>query len=176
MYRHLRHALGGTCAHEGSGRASGPVASGGSVASRASSGLHAMRGITLIELLTVIVVVAILGTIAVSSYRNYLLRTNRTEARMALLRVQAAQEKFFLQNNRYATNAELDDAPPAGLGIATTTPGGFYAIDLINVTATRYTARARARNGQLDDIAACQTLTIDETGNRQPSASPECWR
>src|SRR5690606_27341297 len=61
-----------------------------------------LRGVTLIELRPVIVVVAILRTIAVSSYRSYLLRTNRTEARMALLRVQAAQEKFFLQNNRYA--------------------------------------------------------------------------
>jgi len=135
-----------------------------------------MRGVTLIELMTVIVVVAILGTIAVSSYRSYLLRTNRTEARMALLRVQAAQEKFFLQNNRYAGDAELALAPPAGLGVEATTPSGYYTIGLIDVTATTYTARAQAAAGQLDDTDACQTLTIDESGVREPDDHPECWR
>jgi type IV pilus assembly protein PilE len=74
------------------------------------------QGMTLIELMIVVIVVAILGTVAVSSYRSYLIRANRTEARMALLRVQAAQEKFFLQNNRYASNSELATAPPSGLG------------------------------------------------------------
>ncbi|HLS81148.1 MAG TPA: type IV pilin protein [Steroidobacter sp.] len=148
-----------------------------STAVRAAGGAwRKMRGITLIELMTVVAVVAILGTIAVSSYRSYLLRTNRTEARMALLRVQAAQEKFFLQNNRYATAAELDDAPPNGLGIPAITPGGYYAIDLQNVTGTTYTARARAAAGQLADAAACQTLTIDHTGARTPNDASGCWR
>ena len=39
------------------------------------------RGFSLIELMTVVLVVGILGTIAMSSYSNYILRTNRTEAR-----------------------------------------------------------------------------------------------
>ena len=71
------------------------------------------RGVTLLELMIVVVILGILGTIAVSTYRGYLLRTNRTEARMALLRVQAAQEKFFLQWNRYADTAELTPGPGA---------------------------------------------------------------
>jgi type IV pilus assembly protein PilE len=131
---------------------------------------------TLIELMTVVVVIAVLGSIAVSSYRSYLLRTNRTEARMALLRVQAAQEKFFLQNSRYATNAELDDAPPAGLGIPTTTPSNYYAISLIDVTDTAYTAQAVATNGQTQDTAACRTLTINQNGTRTPAQNTGCWR
>ncbi len=135
-----------------------------------------MHGVTLIELMTVIVVVALLGTIAVSSYRSYLLRTNRTEAKTQLLRVQAAQEKFFLQNNRYATADELDDAPPAGLGVGTTTPNGMYNIALINVTQTTYTAQATATSGQLQDTAACHTLTINEAGTRTPAAGSGCWR
>ena len=65
------------------------------------------RGVTLLELMAVVVIIGVLGTLAVNSYRGYLLRANRTEARVALLRVQAAQEKFFLQNNRYADTAEL---------------------------------------------------------------------
>src|SRR5690606_34262393 len=148
-----------------------------STAVRAAGGAwRKMRGITLIELMTVVAVVAILGTIAVSSYRSYLLRTNRTEAKTALLRVQAAQEKFFLQNNRYATNDELDDAPPAGLGIPTSTPSNYYTISLVNVTGTTYTAQAVAINGQTQDVAACQTLTINQNGTRTPAQNTGCWR
>lgn len=135
-----------------------------------------MRGITLIELMVVIILVAILGSISVSSYRSYLLRTHRTEAKTQLLRIQAAQEKFFLQNNRYALATELDDAPPAGLGIPAATPNGMYTVDLIDVTGTTYTARARATAGQLKDAAACQTLTIDESGTRTPADNSGCWR
>ena len=135
-----------------------------------------MRGMTLIELMTVIVVVAVLGSIAVSSYRNYLIRTNRTEARMALLRVQTAQEKFFLQNNRYADDDELAAAPPAGLGVLTPTERGFYAITIEDYTATAYTAVATAAGGQLQDVAACRRFTIDETGARTPDDDSGCWR
>jgi type IV pilus assembly protein PilE len=135
-----------------------------------------MHGITLIELMTVVVIVAILGSISVSSYRSYLIRTNRTEAKMALLRVQAAQEKFFLQKNRYATNDELDDSPPAGLGVPASTPSGFYSVTLENVTATTYSAKATATGGQLKDKADCRTLTINQNGAREPATSTGCWK
>src|SRR4029450_13032529 len=75
------------------------------------------RGFTLIELLVVVVIVTILATIAAPGYRQYLFRTNRTEAKRTLLNVAAAQERFYLQNNTYAGPSALETAPPAGLGI-----------------------------------------------------------
>lgn len=147
-----------------------------SVLSLDQASMRHMRGITLIELLTVIIVVAVLASIAVASYRSYLLRANRTEARLSLLRIQAAQEKYFLQNNRYATNDELDDDPPDGLGIPTTSPGQFYTFTIDGYTSNSYRAVATAINGQTKDAAACRTLSIDQNGNRQPAANPECWR
>ena len=136
------------------------------------------RGVTLIELMIVIVVVAILGAIAVPTYRNYLIRTNRTEARMALLRIQTAQEKFYLQNNRYADDEELDDAPPNGLGVPATTPSGFYTIAIDNYAedGTTYRAVATAAGGQRDDIEACRTITINQDGSRTPAQGSGCWR
>ena len=133
-------------------------------------------GITLIELMIVIVVVAILGAIGTSSYRSYLIRANRTEAKEALLRVQVAQEKFYLQNNRYANGvAELAAAPPQGLGIPANTPRGYYTIGLVG-TATTYTATATAAGGQAQD-AKCNALGINETGQRSPSPDTAgCWR
>jgi type IV pilus assembly protein PilE len=136
------------------------------------------RGVTLLELMAVVVIVGVLGTIAVNSYRGYLLRTNRTEARMALLQLQANQEKFFLQNNRYAAPAELSlatTAVPPGLGIPATTPSGHYTITLARPTTTTYTATATATGGQTKDAAACLTLRINQNGDRDPTGN-ECWR
>ena len=94
-----------------------------------------MHGVTLIELLIVIVVIGILAAIAVPSYRNYVLRAQRTDAMSALLRVAAAQEKFYLQNNTYADDDALADDPPAGLGISSTENGWYDLYHLNRVGA-----------------------------------------
>lgn len=145
-------------------------------------GRRRQRGMTLIELLTVIVVLALLSTLAVSSYRRYTLRANRTDATTMLLRIQVAQEKFFLQNNAYADGlAGLTGTPPAGLGIGVngsdgTTQNGFYVIELTSGDATHYTVKATAHAGQTEDKADCQTYTIDEQGVRTPDEASGCWK
>jgi type IV pilus assembly protein PilE len=124
---------------------------------------------TLIELITVVTIVAILSTIALTSYRSSALRANRAEGTAALLKVQAAQEKFYLNEQDYADN--LTDLKMPAL-----TERGLYQIQLSNVTATGYRATARAAGGQTAD-SECATLTIDETGRRTPDpASSRCWR
>ena len=101
-------------------------------------------GLTLIELVVVVAIVALLGTIAVPSYRSYLLRSHRVEAKAALLGLAVAQERFYLQHNRYAADAELDIAPPAGLGLRTTSERGLYAIAIDAADAAGFTASATA--------------------------------
>jgi type IV pilus assembly protein PilE len=139
------------------------------------------RGMTLIELLTVMAVLAILGSISVSTYRSYLLRTNRTEARTTLLRIQVAQEKYFLQNNSYTT-----EVGPTGLRMSGTagdsleTPNGHYKVTLqagsTGDIASSYSASATAQNGQTNDKAACKTLTLDDQGQKTPAESTGCWK
>lgn len=135
------------------------------------------RGVTLIELMVVIVVLAILASIAVPSYRRYVMRSNRTEATAALLQLRIAQEKFFLQNGQYADDGALSTAPPNGLGIPTSTPSNYYTIALDRTSTTAYTATATAVNGQADDTD-CASLSINETGERGSSPDPieKCWR
>jgi type IV pilus assembly protein PilE len=135
-----------------------------------------MTGVTLIELLTVVAVVAILGTLAVANYRKYLLRTNRTDATTALLRIQVAEEKFYLQKNTYTTDL-------TALGLSATTTNGYYTLRVApdpastNDILTSYVATATAVGGQTDD-ASCLTLGISDRGLHQssPSASSTCWR
>jgi type IV pilus assembly protein PilE len=136
-----------------------------------------MRGLTLIELLTVIAVLGILSTIAFASYRSYLVRTNRTDASTSLLRIQVAEEKFFLQNNTYTTDVK----GALGFG-ATTTPRGNYDLSVAagasGAIGTSFTATATASGGQAGDDAKCQKLMIDDRGMRgsTPGATSECWR
>jgi type IV pilus assembly protein PilE len=139
-------------------------------------GTRYMRGVTLIELMTVMVVLAILTSISVGAYRRYLLRTNRSEAISELLKVQVAQEKFFLQNNSYT-----DDL--ADLGIADATPSGNYTLAVGppqgaggNI-ANGFVATATVAGGQAED-SACTSLSIDDRGRRlaDPGEVGLCWR
>jgi type IV pilus assembly protein PilE len=142
---------------------------------------HQERGVTLMELLTVIVVLGILASIAVPSYRNYLIRAQRTDAKTALLRVQAAQEKFYLSNNGYTQNVAT--AQPGGLGLSATSESGYYdiRIDFDEEDGNQsYTAVATpiAGKGQEDDDQ-CTSLSISDTGARAatgPGGRDLCWR
>jgi type IV pilus assembly protein PilE len=137
------------------------------------------RGVTLMELLVVVGVLSILASIAVPSYRRYLIRTNRTEAKIALLQMQTAQEKFYMQNNSFTNN--ITGASPAGLGLPATTETGKYAI-AVNVPADGQTFSATATpavgGGQQDD-AECAIFSINERGTRGvtgPKGVQACWR
>lgn len=144
------------------------------------------RGVTLIELMIVVVVVAILASIAVPSYRSYLLRAQRSDAKAEILRVRTAQEKFFLQNNSYT-----GDFGPAGLNMiaaaGATMPsehGGYTIGVAANVggrPAPNFNVTATAIVGQLAD-SACRTFTSNEVGQRTSTDSSgadstaRCWR
>ena len=141
-----------------------------------------IRGVTLIELMIVVVVMAILASIATGAYRRYMLRTNRTDGTLVLLKLQAAEEKYFLQNNTYTSNLGSDglefDAAKGTTSITTT--GGYYTIGVAAGTtgslATSYTATATAISGQTKDTS-CPTLTIDDQGTRGPVATAAtCWK
>jgi type IV pilus assembly protein PilE len=132
------------------------------------------------ELLTVVVIMGILAAVAVPTYRRYLIRSQRSEAKIALLQLQTAQEKFYMQNNAFTDN--VADASPSGLGLAATTETGKYTIEVdVAEDGQTYDATASPREGggQTDD-QDCATFTIDERGNKGisggDSTAEKCWR
>jgi type IV pilus assembly protein PilE len=137
------------------------------------------RGVSLLELMAVVGIVAILASIAIPTYRRYLIRTQRSEAKIALLQLQTAQEKFYMQNNSFTDN--LTDASPIGLGIPDTTETGKYTVevDLADDGQTYVaTAAPRTGGGQTDDLQ-CENFTIDQRGTKGVSGSDgvqACWR
>lgn len=144
-------------------------------------------GFTLIEMMITVLLLSIVLGLSIPGYRQYVQRANRTDATADLLRLAAAQERFYLQNGTYATNAELAAAPPAGLGFTGgNTKRGYYNVAITLANATRFTATATAAGGgkQADDDK-CEAFRINESGLREAAANggsytaasaEECWR
>ena len=130
------------------------------------------RGMTLIEIMIVVVIVGILAAVAFPAYTRYVMRANRVDGTAALLRLAAAQERFYLQNNTYAAN-------PGAMGIAGT-ESNFYALAITAANATGYTATATAQGRQADDDD-CQVLSINQLGQRSSldsggaDSTATCW-
>jgi type IV pilus assembly protein PilE len=142
--------------------------------------MQRMRGVTLMELLVVIAVLGTLAAIAIPSYRQYLIRSQRSEAKIALLQLQTAEEKFYLQNNTY-TNS-VTGGPGVGLGMSATSETRKYDIAITTFPADGQsyvaTASPRVGGGQTDDLK-CANFTINERGTRGVSgttAVETCWK
>ena len=137
----------------------------------ARHGLNADGGWSLIELLVVVAVLTLLSLAAVPTYRTAMLRAHRTEETSALLALAAAQERFHLQQQTYATDVEA--APPDGLGLRSATESGRYSIAITEAGASTFTATATAQGSQSQD-AHCAEFSVDSTGART-ATSEYCW-
>lgn len=145
-----------------------------------------MYGVTLIELMVVVVILSIVAAFGVPGYRQYMMRANRTDATTAMLRIAAAQERWFIANGQYATTAaELNNAPPAGLGF-TGSERGYYNVNVGPAPggpAVGYTVIVTPVPGERQaDDAQCQAFSINERGQRAAldsggvDATENCWR
>jgi len=103
----------------------------------------------------VVVIVSILASISYPSYREYAVRTNRTEAKTALLQVTQVLEKCYTRVHTYT-----------GCVIATgDTPSQLYSIGAtIPADGQTYTLKATPKNGQSKD--KCGVLSVDNTNKR----------
>lgn len=131
-------------------------------------------GFTLIELMITVAVVALLAAIAYPSYRNQIMRSNRTEAKIALLSAAQSLEKCYTTANTYV------GCTPSVLG---NTPNGKYTVaaGAGGITATTFDLVATPLGGQADDTD-CATFRIRSTGQQTAAnssstdTSAQCWR
>jgi type IV pilus assembly protein PilE len=133
-------------------------------------------GVTLIELMIVVMIVGVLAVIALPSYRQYTMRAHRTEAKNALLQLASNQERFYLQNLRYGT---LDDLENAGFPVASENNVYTLAVTSTNwrqeYTATAMPTIGGGSNG-VDQSADshCASFTLSSQGARG-ATNDDCW-
>jgi len=135
--------------------------------------MNKATGFTLIELMIVVVIIGILMAISVPAYRDYVMRSHRTDAHSSLLDIAARQERHVAQYNRYADVITADGE--TGLNMAANSKEGYYTLAAAacagGLIANCYLITATAVGGQADDTD-CPSLTYNSVGTKTPAA---CW-
>ena len=130
--------------------------------------LRRQSGITLLELMIVVIIVGVMAAVAYPNYRDFVDRAKRNEAKAILLEIAQNQERFYLQNSRYGTLAEL------GYDVPLETDSGTYAITVIGPDASNFNAQALlAKPG--NETGKCNSFNIDARGTQTSLPYTDCW-
>lgn len=157
-------------------------------------------GFSLIELMVAVLVVGILTAIAVPTYQNSVRKARRTEARSALVDLQAREERYFsthpsqgyssmASDMGYAASSATTDLASSAMNIGS----GYYTVQINNFSAAptatttgTYTLVATAVSGtsQYKDTG-CRSFSIDQSGLQgatdssgasSASVVSSCWK
>ncbi len=151
-----------------------------------------IRGFTLIELMVALAIVGVLVAIALPSYRKYVLRAQRTNAKAFLTQVMSKEEGWFNDRKAYGTTLSaigysadtvyLDSNGAVG---ATSTTGSFSVVlcTAANTpvtgckapTSTLVSVAATAINKQTSDTCSSLVLSSDGTKSANGSIATDCW-
>lgn len=134
------------------------------------------HGFTLLELLVTMAIVAVLTSIAWPGYAAVMHRAQRNDARLALLRIQYAEELRYQDSHAY-TDHLADSAALGGLGLAEHSAAAGYALAVsISEDGQHYTATATTLpDGRQAGDHACHRLSIDETGRQRSADADGNW-
>jgi type IV pilus assembly protein PilE len=125
-------------------------------------------------------IAGVLSSIAYPNFESQVMRARRTDALVALLDAQLAEERFRANHAGYGSAAEA--------GLRGTSPGGHYRIEVTSSSADGFELLASARAGQARD-ARCRYLRLalvdatltyasgdDATTANDDATNRACWR
>jgi type IV pilus assembly protein PilE len=137
------------------------------------------RGFTLIEMMIATAVTGVLSSVAYPSYKSTVHKVRRSDALVAVLQVQSAQERWRSNNAGYGSLAQIR--------LPALSAAGHYALVLQVRSDNSYDLVATARGAQGDD-AACRTMKLSVVGldavytsgadadvSNGTTANRQCW-
>lgn len=140
--------------------------------------MRQIKGFTLIELMIAVAIIAILAAVAIPSYQDYIIKSNRAAAQAFMVNVENREKQYLLDARSYAyvpdlstlTNNPLVMTAPADVAknytIAICVDSAAVACDTpssppyFNITATPISGSRQA-----SDV----TLMLNSTGAKTPS-------
>jgi len=125
--------------------------------------MRKQNGFSLIELLIVIVIVGILAGIALPSYRQYVIRSNRRAAQTSMVDILSREQQYFAANRAFADDGDLGYVLPDDVSENYT-----FDIDLDAGPPPTFTITFTPIGGQAGD----GDLTLNAEGEKTP---PEKW-
>ncbi|WOH39171.1 type IV pilin protein [Thalassotalea fonticola] len=138
-------------------------------------------GFTLLELIITLTIIGILSSIAFTSFKSYVLKARRIDARETLMKLAVAQERYYNQHLRYSS----DISSATGLNHQSLlTSAGFYQLTVEIKTYTddgkdSFVLTAKAINNQAND-KDCLSFTLNNLSernamNNQAIENATCW-
>ena len=137
-------------------------------------------GFTLLELMISMSIVGIIAATALPSYRQSVLKTNRTDAHITMSGLATQQERFYFTHNRY-TGDFADIVQNAVSGNPIASDDGLYSITLAATGGgTGWVMEATAVGSQLKDLS-CRKMSLTSLGvktarDSSDAVSSDCWR
>ncbi|OGT45422.1 MAG: hypothetical protein A3E83_00335 [Gammaproteobacteria bacterium RIFCSPHIGHO2_12_FULL_41_20] len=128
-------------------------------------------GITFIELLITMAIISIIALIATNLFSSYVLKGRRIDAIDAILSISLAEERYRTNNAQYGTLAQV-------WGGVTTSPEGYYTLNITNTSATSYTITATAQGNQANDAVdgtSCTSLILTVSNGTITKSPAVCW-
>ena len=136
-------------------------------------------GFTLIEVMVATSITGVLASVAYPSFSGALHKVHRTEALVAVIQLQQAQERWRSGNSQYGSLAEI--------GVPSVAPRRNYLLSVARQSATGYEVMAAATGTQASD-RSCRYLkfTVDagntayasgdtEAVTNNAQANRQCW-
>jgi type IV pilus assembly protein PilE len=136
-------------------------------------------GFTLVETVIATSIAGVLASVAYPSVATALQKVRRSEALVAMMQLQQAEERWRSGSARYATLADL--------GLPATATGGHYRLTVSDATGSGYVAVAQALGAQSGD-RQCRYLQLAlDAGNPSyrsgeteavengTAANRQCW-